>query len=1005
MSGDVRELSAVDTVYPSADEALVVESGSVVVFAQETNGRRTPVATVDAGDVVVGCAPVGDVRLLVAGLSGARIRRASVGDVDEALLMGWVRGISRLIAHRAWPTRLIEVDEAKSMVSPGEHIASAHGEQTWVQVSRGSAIWCGNPGAELTAESPPLVLTAEAWLTAGLRCRVTAVHPPKTPQEWGEVLDGVGRLALRGVLWRRFDRDRGAPETMRLRAEQSQQATEEAVDILAAAVGGTHRVPVLTDVERSEELQVAVRLAQAYGFRLDDHDVQRAAIDVEAGQDPLQAIASACMARPNPVTLPDLWWEREGNPMMVRVKQRRRAGGQPAAVVRRGSRWELYDATSGQGRPVDAELGELIDAHALEMMRVLPGESVTLRSLSRLAFHGSRRELAVIGGLTVVLAAMAFITPYVLGQLSTVLVSQRPTAAFAALFGALLLVAVAGTAFQALRAMSMLRARSAAAAVSATALWERVMRQRANWHARYSLGDRLNQASAVNNASAAMPDETVARILDVSFVLGSLAAIATTNSTMLAALAGLLGLQAAVTLILLRMAAIRSQRRLAASSAASTMLMETFSAVNRLRVAGAESRAYVRWARVQAPFVRADQALRRVTMFQGVTIAVWPLLTLVVVVAVTATTAAGFGEFVTAQTAATAASAAISAMASAASAAVVAGQSLRQAEPALESVPEGGLDGLAPGIISGGIETRELVFRYTDDGPAVLDHVSLAVSPGEHLAIVGPSGSGKTTLMRVLLGLEDPASGVIAVDGKDLASMNRPAVRRQIGSVLQSSSLLPGSIKDNVDMGRGLTIDQIWQALEAAGLDDDVRAMAMGVETIVTDGAGTISGGAAAAGTHRAGARGQPSHADPRRGDQRAGQRDPSRCGGVVGTTADHPNRGGAPAVDHSRCRPHRGHGARQGRRSGYVRRTGVEAWDLPGDGGASERVGEVGVGGGVLGPPRGHPSVLCREPRVRATVWLEAPTGHLRSPRANLGTRKERSSLSYHEARVEIPQ
>jgi ABC-type bacteriocin/lantibiotic exporter with double-glycine peptidase domain len=108
---------------------------------------------------------------------------------------------------------------------------------------------------------------------------------------------------------------------------------------------------------------------------------------------------------------------------------------------------------------------------------------------------------------------------------------------------------------------------------------------------------------------------------------------------------------------------------------------------------------------------------------------------------------------------------------------------------------------------------------------------------------VGPSGCGKTTLMRVLLGLEDPDSGVIAVDGRDLASLNRPAVRRQIGSVLQSSSLLPGSIKDNIDMGRGLTQAQIWAALEAADLVQDVRAMAMGIETLVTDGGGTISGG------------------------------------------------------------------------------------------------------------------------------------------------------------------
>jgi ABC-type bacteriocin/lantibiotic exporter with double-glycine peptidase domain len=73
--------------------------------------------------------------------------------------------------------------------------------------------------------------------------------------------------------------------------------------------------------------------------------------------------------------------------------------------------------------------------------------------------------------------------------------------------------------------------------------------------------------------------------------------------------------------------------------------------------------------------------------------------------------------------------------------------------------------------------------------------------------------------------------------------LNRPAVRRQIGCVLQSSTLLPCSIKDNIDLGRAMTRDDIWSALEMAAVADDIRAMAMGLDTPVTDGGGTLSGG------------------------------------------------------------------------------------------------------------------------------------------------------------------
>jgi len=121
--------------------------------------------------------------------------------------------------------------------------------------------------------------------------------------------------------------------------------------------------------------------------------------------------------------------------------------------------------------------------------------------------------------------------------------------------------------------------------------------------------------------------------------------------------------------------------------------------------------------------------------------------------------------------------------------------------------------------------------------------VTFSVKPGEQVAIVGPSGCGKTTLMRILLGLEDPESGVITIDGQDLGVLDRPSFRRQVGSVLQSSTLLPGPIRDNVDMGRGLTSKEIWQALEWACVADEVRAMGMGLDTPVVDGGGTVSGG------------------------------------------------------------------------------------------------------------------------------------------------------------------
>lgn len=190
----------------------------------------------------------------------------------------------------------------------------------------------------------------------------------------------------------------------------------------------------------------------------------------------------------------------------------------------------------------------------------------------------------------------------------------------------------------------------------------------------------------------------------------------------------------------------------------------------------------------------------------------------------------------------TSANAALAAAIASVAAVLSARSVLRRAEPILTTLPESaGTGQVAP--LSGGIDVRGVVYRYRPDLPPIFDGLDLAVAPGEHLALVGPSGSGKTTLLRLLLGLDDPEAGLVAYDGRDLTGLDRAAVRRQIGVVMQTSALLPGSIRDNVDMGRRLTASQIWAALEAAAVAPDVRAMPMGLNTVVVDGGAGVSGG------------------------------------------------------------------------------------------------------------------------------------------------------------------
>jgi ATP-binding cassette subfamily B protein RaxB len=144
----------------------------------------------------------------------------------------------------------------------------------------------------------------------------------------------------------------------------------------------------------------------------------------------------------------------------------------------------------------------------------------------------------------------------------------------------------------------------------------------------------------------------------------------------------------------------------------------------------------------------------------------------------------------------------------------------------------------------GRIELKNVTYRYSPTDPLVLNGVDLLVKPGEHIAITGPSGGGKSTLVKIVLGLVEPDTGEMLVDGLPLTRFGHKSYHDQIGAVLQDDSLFAGSLAENIalfddapDMAR------IHAAASAAAIHEDVARMPMGYETLVGDMGSTLSGG------------------------------------------------------------------------------------------------------------------------------------------------------------------
>ncbi len=169
---------------------------------------------------------------------------------------------------------------------------------------------------------------------------------------------------------------------------------------------------------------------------------------------------------------------------------------------------------------------------------------------------------------------------------------------------------------------------------------------------------------------------------------------------------------------------------------------------------------------------------------------------------------------------------------------------LDMARPILMTVPETSERKKVLTSLKGNIEINNVTFRYTKDGPKIVDNLSLKIRAGEYVAVVGPSGCGKSTLIRLLLGFEKPELGAIFYDGKNLDQIDLKSLRRKIGTVMQNGGLFNNSIYENIALSASsLTLAEAWEAAETACIADDIRAMPMGMHTMISEGQGGISGG------------------------------------------------------------------------------------------------------------------------------------------------------------------
>ena len=287
-----------------------------------------------------------------------------------------------------------------------------------------------------------------------------------------------------------------------------------------------------------------------------------------------------------------------------------------------------------------------------------------------------------------------------------------------------------------------------------------------------------------------------------------------------------------------------TKKQMELSGKESGMSYALISGIQKIRLSGAEKRAFARWSELYAKqlrmsyngplFLRANSVISLLISTTGTIVMYYFAVKSQVSVADYYAFNAAYGMV----------SGAFLSLAGVAGTIARFKPILDVAKPILETVPEVSEGKLVLERLSGGIELNNVSVRYNENMPLVVDDLSLKIRPGQYVAIVGATGCGKSTLMRIMLGFEKPQKGAVYYDGRDLNTIDLKSLRRRIGVVMQNGKLFQGDIFSNIIISAPqLTMDDAWAAAEMAGIADDIRAMPMGMHTLISEGSGGISGG------------------------------------------------------------------------------------------------------------------------------------------------------------------
>jgi NHLM bacteriocin system ABC transporter ATP-binding protein len=852
---------------------LVVESGAIALFAvtlkeSRIQGQRRYLFTTKPTEAVFGVqvgfdsaavttAEESDKQrsLLAVAVEETVLRRLPQDDLQklftnnktetELLLKEWIHRLGHWLSSGSTPVISLETEGVQHLtLSEGQKLKPKLDTLIWVQVAQGNANWMGNPQLSLLPTSEFLPLGEGMWLEA-----TETVELDTANLDYIRDLDTLLRSLnhFHTYLFRYIhlleqqemqEELRRFRERERLNRQMLQDASRELASVLKP---GT----ISTSLGGTALLVAAGAVGHALGIKINppakSEDLQRV--------NELEAIARASKIRMRQVLLVDDWWTQDSGPILAYTL----GDKNPVALLPISNGYELLDPQDMGRTRVDAQRAATLDPVAYMFYRPLP--ATVLKSLDILKFglKGTIKDLIVILLAGVASTLLGMVTPQATGMMidnaipdaNERLLWQISLAPLAAAFGS--------AAFQLARGIAIMRVEAIADASTQSAVWDRLLKLSVPFFRQYSTGDLESRVSAISEIRRKLSGTTLQTIFTSFFSFLNLGLLFYYNAKLALLAAGLAVVVIAFTTVfgLLTLRQSRPLQELKADIFG--IMVQLIGGVTKLKVSGAEERAFAYWSKKysqQQKLVLTNQRIEDMvqlfnTLLPTVSSAVlfWLAVTLIGQAQASGGTGLSTGTFLAFNSAFGTFIDGAGDLSNTIIDVLEVVTLWERAKPILEAKPELDPSSTDPGRLSGKLALDRVTFRYRDDGPLILQDVSLYANPGEFIALVGPSGSGKSTVFRMLLGFETPVSGTVSYDGQDLAGLDIYAVRRQLGVVMQNGRIMSASMFENISSGALITMDEAWEAARMAGLEDDIKSMPMGMHTVISEGGTNLSGG------------------------------------------------------------------------------------------------------------------------------------------------------------------